>query len=105
MWLVKLPSWYVVVGGSATATATEQGGGAGGGLPTVTRAILAGGISQECSQYPDPPTYEKRRRTKCGCESLETITGGVINQDTIVQDGDTVVIPQPKIQTRQMPLH
>jgi polysaccharide export outer membrane protein len=94
---VNRPGSYVVVGGSATATATEQGGGgAGGGLPTVTRAIqLAGGITSQANVR----SIQIRRLTKNGVGQnvnvnlWQLLRGGDTTQDTIVQDGDTIVIP------------
>ncbi len=94
---VNRPGSYVVVGGSATATATEQGGGgAGGGLPTVTRAIqLAGGITSQANVR----NIQIRRLTKNGVGQNVSVNlwrllrAGDTNQDTIVQDGDTIVIP------------
>ena len=93
---VNRPGSYVVVGGGATATATEQGGGAaGGGLPTVSRAIqLAGGITSQANVR----DVQIRRATKTGVEQTirvnlwELLTAGDTNQDTIVQDGDTIII-------------
>jgi len=88
----------VVVGGSATATATEQGGGgAGGGLPTVTRAIQLAGELLHKRMF----AIQIRRLTKSGVGqnvdvNLWKLLRGDTNQDTIVQDGDTVVIPTAK---------
>lgn len=100
---VNRPGSYVVVGGAVTtsvATGVETGGGgggsAGGGLPTVTRAIqLAGGIKPTA----DIRNVRIRRFTKAGPEQTVNVNlwrllnEGDVNQDTIVQDGDTVVIP------------
>jgi polysaccharide export outer membrane protein len=97
---VNRPGSYVVVGGAATATATEEGGGsAGGGLPTVTRAIqLAGGITSQANVR----NIQIRRPTKNGEEQTMSVNlwkllkAGDVTQDTIVQDGDTIVIPTAK---------
>jgi polysaccharide export outer membrane protein len=96
---VNRPGSYVVVGGSATTQedgADNRGGGdAGGGLPTVTRAIqLAGGITSSA----DIRSIQIRRPTKTGTEQTVNIDlwqllhNGDTSQDTIVQDGDTVII-------------
>lgn len=93
---VNRPGSYVVVGGGSTGVATEQGGGsAGGGLPTVTRAIqLAGGITSEA----DVRNIQIRRLTKTGPDQnisvnlWQLLNAGDTTQDTIVQDGDTIVI-------------
>lgn len=93
---VNRPGSYTVIGGSTTAIATEQGGGgAGGGLPTVSRAIqLAGGINS----LADVRGIQLRRPTKSGTEQTinlnfwQLLTGDSY-QDTIIQDGDTIVVP------------
>lgn len=98
---VNRPGSYVVVGGSATTENEERGGNAGGGnaggggLPTVTRAIqLAGGITS----LADIRSIQIRRPTKTGVEQTvnvdlwQLLHNGDTSQDTIVQDGDTVVI-------------
>lgn len=96
---VNRPGAYVVIGGSATQQVTEASGGggnAGGGLPTVTRAIqLAGGITS----LADVRNIKIRRPTKAGPEQSinvnlwQLLTNGDTNQDTLVQEGDTIVIP------------
>lgn len=100
---VNRPGSYVVVGGSNTTQGDESGGGntrggnaGGGGLPTVTRAIqLAGGITA----LADIDSIQVRRLTKTGGEQsigvnlAQLIQNGDTNQDTIVQDGDTIIIP------------
>lgn len=100
---VNRPGSYVVVGGSSTTQDSNQGGnnsGGGnsgaGGLPTVTRAIqLAGGITS----LADISTIQVRRLTKAGAEQgidvnlAQLIRNGDTNQDTLVQDGDTIFIP------------
>lgn len=92
---VTRPGTYVIVGGSTTGIATEQGGGsAGAGLPTVSRAIqLAGGVTS----LADVRNVQLRRQTKSGPEQnlslnfWQLLTGDT-NQDTLVQDGDTIVV-------------
>jgi polysaccharide biosynthesis/export protein len=71
-------------------------GGEGGGLPTITRAIqLAGGITGQA----DIRTLKLRRLTRTGTEQTidinlwQLLQSGDVNQDIIVQDGDTLVIP------------
>lgn len=98
---VNRPGSYVVVGGGTTTAAAtnDQGGGGGGtnnGLPTVTRAVqLAGGITSEA----DIRNVLIRRPTKSGTEHSiqvnlwDLLKTGDVNQDTIVQEGDTIVIP------------
>ena len=110
---VNRPGSYVVVGGSNSAAAPsspgnvqggrggvagatiEAGGGAGGGLPTVSRAIqLAGGITATA----DVRNIQIRRPTKSGSEQKISLNfwrllQGDPNQDTIVQEGDTIIIP------------
>nr|WP_246841314.1 SLBB domain-containing protein [Chroococcidiopsis sp. TS-821] len=96
---VNRPGSYVVVGGGVnTAAATDQGGNVGGGnngLPTVTRAIqLAGGITSEA----DVRNVIIRRPTKSGSEHTinvnlwDLLKTGDVNQDTLVQEGDTIVV-------------
>ncbi|MBE9003731.1 SLBB domain-containing protein [Fortiea sp. LEGE XX443] len=78
---------------------TTGGGGEGqaaGGLPTVTRAIqLAGGITGQA----DIRSLKLRRPTRTGGEQSidvnlwQLLQSGDVNQDIIVQDGDTIVIP------------
>jgi polysaccharide export outer membrane protein len=106
---VNRPGSYVVVGGSSSAAAPsssansqggragtiEAGGNAGGGLPTVSRAIqLAGGITATA----DVRNIQIRRTTKTGSEQKMNLNfwkllQGDPNQDTIVQEGDTIIIP------------
>lgn len=95
---VNRPGPYVVIGGASTQgiTETEGGGGnAGGGLPTVSRAIqLAGGITSEANVR----NIQIRRPTKTGGEQTLNINfwqllEGDSNQDTLVQEGDTIFVP------------
>lgn len=92
---VNRPGSYLVSAGAADA----QAGGAGAigsGLPTVTRAIqLAGGITSQA----DITNIKLRRPTRTNGEQtidlnlLDLLRTGDVNQDVIVQDGDTIVIP------------
>ncbi len=93
---VNRPGSYTVIGGSTTGIATEQGSGsAGGGLPTVSRAIqLAGGINS----LADVRGIQLRRPTKSGTDQTLNLNfwqllAGDSYQDTLVQDGDTIVVP------------
>ena len=96
---VYRPGSYLVTTGSGGGAESSGGGGAavaGGGLPTVMRSLqLAGGITS----LADVRKIKLRRPTRTGTEQsidinlwklLET---GDINQDIIVQDGDTSIIP------------
>lgn len=105
---VNRPGSYVIIGGGTAAAAAttpgntpgggggaiDGGGGAGGGLPTVSRAIqLAGGITSSA----DVRNIQIRRPTRNGSEQKMTVSfwrllQGDPNQDTIVQEGDTVVV-------------
>ncbi|WP_066379641.1 MULTISPECIES: polysaccharide biosynthesis/export family protein [unclassified Anabaena] len=86
---VNRPGAYVV----AAAGGTEAGGG---GLPNVSRALqLAGGITSQA----DIRNIKLRRPTRTGSEQTidinlwELLQSGDVNQDVIVQDGDTIIIP------------
>lgn len=90
---VYRPGSYLV---SAGATDGQNGGAAGSGLPNVTRAIqLAGGITSQA----DIRNIKLRRPTRVGSEQTvdinlwELLNKGDVNQDVIVQDGDTIVVP------------
>jgi polysaccharide biosynthesis/export protein len=99
------PRTVVVIGqvyrpGSYLVTAGNGGGGeagsAGGGLPTVMRSLqLAGGITS----LADVRKIKLRRPTRTGTEQnidinlWELLQSGDINQDIVVQDGDTIIIP------------
>jgi polysaccharide export outer membrane protein len=89
---VNRPGSYLVTAGAAD----PQGGGTSNGLPTVMRTIqLAGGITSQA----DIRKLTLRRPTRNGSEQTidinlwELLQSGDINQDIIVQDGDTIVIP------------
>ena len=90
---VYRPGSYLVTAGNAGGA---EGGGAGGGLPTVMRSLqLAGGITS----IADVRKIKLRRPTRTGTEQTidinlwELLQSGDINQDIVVQDGDTIVIP------------
>lgn len=101
---VNRPGPYVIIGG-ATAGNTlltqggtiTQGSTNTAGLPTVTRAIqLAGGITSTA----DIRNIKIRRFTKSGTDEiipvnlLQLVTTGDINQDAIVQEGDSIIVPK-----------
>lgn len=94
---VNRPGSYLVTPGNTDA----QGGANSGtstptGLPNVTRVIqLAGGITSQA----DVRSLKLRRPTRTGSEQSidinlwQLLQSGDANQDIIVQDGDTIVIP------------
>lgn len=90
---VNRPGSYLVTAGS---TGGGDGGASGSGLPTVMRSLqLAGGITSQA----DVRNIRLRRPTRTGTEQSidinlwELLKTGDINQDVIVQDGDTIFIP------------
>lgn len=90
---VNRPGSYLVTPGG---TDGQGGGAAGSGLPTVTRTIqLAGGITSQA----DVRNLKLRRPTRAGTEQTidinlwQLLQTGDLNQDVVVQDGDTIVIP------------
>ncbi|MEH1921470.1 SLBB domain-containing protein [Nostoc sp.] len=98
---VNRPGSYLVTPGNTDAQA--QAGATAGtatasptGLPNVTRVIqLAGGITAQA----DVRHLRLRRPTRNGSEQAidinlwQLLQSGDANQDIIVQDGDTIVIP------------
>jgi polysaccharide biosynthesis/export protein len=95
---VNRPGSYLVTTGSTEATTAATGNSqpTGSGLPTVTRAIqLAGGITPQANVR----NIILRRPTRSGSEQTvdinlwQLLESGDINQDLIVQDGDTIFIP------------
>ncbi|MEH2162125.1 MAG: SLBB domain-containing protein [Nostoc sp.] len=96
---VNRPGSYLVTPGSTDAQggATANSGSATPtGLPNVTRVIqLAGGITAQA----DVRSLKLRRPTRTGSEQTidinlwQLLQSGDSNQDIIVQDGDTIVIP------------
>ncbi len=72
------------------------GGEGGGGLPTVMRALqVAGGITSQA----DVRSLRLRRPTRTGsAQNIEIdlwqlLQSGDVDQDILVQDGDTLIIP------------
>ncbi|MGL4378182.1 MAG: SLBB domain-containing protein, partial [Microcoleaceae cyanobacterium] len=84
------PGNYVILGGN-----TGPDSGARIGLPTVTRAIqLAGGIKP----IADIRQVQIRRLSKTGEKKFtvnlwQLLQNGDITQDTILQEGDTIIVP------------
>jgi polysaccharide biosynthesis/export protein len=92
---VYRPGSYLITEGNTTAGGV--GVATGGGLPTVMRSLqLAGGITS----LADVRNIKLRRPTRTGTEQTidinlwKLLESGDINQDIIVQDGDTIVIPK-----------
>lgn len=91
------PGPYTVTGTASTGEAGETGVATNAGrLPTVTRAIqVAGGIKP----LADVRRVEVRRPTRAGTEQRisvnlwQLLQAGDLNQDLILQEGDTVVVP------------
>lgn len=96
---VNRPGSYLVTPGNTDnqGGATPNSGTASPtGLPNVTRVIqLAGGITSQA----DVRNLKLRRPTRTGSEQSidinlwQLLQSGDANQDIIVQDGDTIVIP------------
>ncbi|MHC5938070.1 SLBB domain-containing protein [Nostoc sp.] len=96
---VNRPGSYLVTPGNTDAqggATTNSGTASPTGLPNVTRVIqLAGGITAQA----DVRNLKLRRPTRTGSEQAidinlwQLLQSGDANQDIIVQDGDTIVIP------------
>ncbi|PHM07532.1 SLBB domain-containing protein [Nostoc sp. 'Peltigera malacea cyanobiont' DB3992] len=96
---VNRPGSYLVTPGNTDGQAgatTNSGTASPDGLPNVTRVIqLAGGITAQA----DVRNLKLRRPTRTGSEQAidinlwQLLQSGDANQDIIVQDGDTIVIP------------
>ncbi|MFH7024871.1 MAG: polysaccharide biosynthesis/export family protein [Heteroscytonema crispum UTEX LB 1556] len=94
---VNRPGSYLVTQGGGDGGGNNQSGLASvTGLPTVTRALqLAGGITPQA----DIRNVVIRRPTRTGPEQnisinlWKLIASADINQDVIVQDGDTIYFP------------
>jgi polysaccharide export outer membrane protein len=90
---VTRPGAYVVIGGNTTNDLSRQG------FPTVIRAIqLAGGITSEA----DIRQIQVRRLTRRGEQIIpvnlwQFLESGDGAQDTILQEGDTIVVPKATI--------
>ncbi len=87
---VNRPGTYVVQGGEARSERLSTG------LPTLTRAVqLAGGITPMA----DIRRIQVRRPTRVGAEQVfqvnlwQLLSSGDFNQDLVVEDGDTIIIP------------
>jgi len=101
---VNRPGPYVISGGATSGNTTltqggtiTQGAANTAGLPTLTRAIqTAGGITS----LADIRHIQIRRPTKAGPDQTVTVNlwqllqKGDVNQDTLVQEGDSIVIPR-----------
>lgn len=92
---VYRPGSYLVSAGN-TEPSGAAGSAAGGGLPTVMRSLqLAGGITS----LADVRKIKLRRPTRTGTEQTidinlwQLLQSGDVNQDIVVQDGDTIFIP------------
>ena len=90
------PGSYLVQSGATEGTGSDTGTPSISGQPTVTRALqLAGGITPTANVR----NVIIRRPTRTGTEQIINIdlwrllTSGDVNQDVIVQDGDTIVFP------------
>jgi polysaccharide export outer membrane protein len=95
---VNRPGSYLVTQGADGGNTGGAGGGGAGisGQPTVTRALqLAGGITPQA----DIRNVKIRRQTRAGGEQIidinlwQLLQSGDVNQDTILQDGDTIFFP------------
>ncbi|MBD2605044.1 SLBB domain-containing protein [Scytonema hofmannii FACHB-248] len=95
---VNRPGSYLVTQGETAGgnTAVAAAGTAISGQPTVTRALqLAGGITPQA----DIRNVKIRRQTRAGGEQIidinlwQLLQSGDVNQDTILQDGDTIFFP------------
>ncbi|NEQ26535.1 MAG: polysaccharide export protein [Microcoleus sp. SIO2G3] len=87
---------YLITQGAAEGSGSTTGAPTISGLPTVTRALqLAGGLTPQA----DIRNVVIRRPTRTGGEQnikidlWKLLESGDINQDLIVQDGDTIVFP------------
>jgi polysaccharide biosynthesis/export protein len=92
---VNRPGSYLVTSGTTESNAPGQTGGAGvAGLPTISKAIQqAGGITPQA----DLRNVTIRRLTRTGdpqslTVNLMQLLQGDIDQDQILQDGDTIFI-------------
>ena len=90
---VNRPGSYVVIGGSTNSDISREG------FPTVIRAIqLAGGITPDA----DIRQIQVRRLTRRGEQIIpvnlwQFLESGDSAQDTILQQGDTIVVPKAAI--------
>jgi polysaccharide export outer membrane protein len=96
---VNRPGSYLVTQGNTDnqgGANANSGNASPAGLPNVTRVIqLAGGITSQA----DVRSLKLRRPTRTGSEQTidinlwQLLQSGDANQDVIVQDGDTIIIP------------
>lgn len=94
---VLRPGAYLVTSGAVQGGGTNDTGAPTiSGQPTLTRALqLAGGITPQANVR----KVIVRRPTRTGEEQIinvdlwKLLTSGDVNQDIIVQDGDTIVFP------------
>ncbi|MEG4627570.1 polysaccharide biosynthesis/export family protein [Microcoleus sp. w1-18aA5] len=90
---VTRPGAYVVIGGNTTNDLSREG------FPTVIRAIqLAGGITSDA----DIRQIQVRRVTRSGEQIIpvnlwQFLESGDGAQDTILQQGDTIIVPKATI--------
>ncbi len=90
------PGSYLVTTGDTQGTGNDTGTPTISGQPTITRALqLAGGITPTANVR----NVIVRRPTRTGTEQIinvdlwRLLTSGDVDQDIIVQDGDTIVFP------------
>ena len=93
---VLRPGSYLVTTGNVQGTGNDTGAPTITGQPTVTRALqLAGGITPRANVR----KVIIRRLTRTSGEQIinvdlwKLLTSGDVNQDIILQDGDTIVFP------------
>ena len=93
---VLRPGSYLVTTGDTQGAGNDTGTPTISGQPTITRALqLAGGITPQANVR----NVIVRRPTRTGTEQIINIdlwrllTSGDVDQDIIVQDGDTIVFP------------
>ncbi|HIK19051.1 MAG TPA: SLBB domain-containing protein [Leptolyngbyaceae cyanobacterium M33_DOE_097] len=98
---VYRPGPYTVTSSADTGAAgdTGQTGGGAERPPTITRAIqVAGGVKPQA----DIRRIQVRRQTRAGLEQVididlwKLLSEGDLKQDLILQDRDTVIIPEAK---------
>ncbi|MDJ0706937.1 MAG: SLBB domain-containing protein [Leptolyngbyaceae cyanobacterium MO_188.B28] len=102
------PGPYTVTGTASTGAAGETGSGGGSSVPpTVTRAIqVAGGIKPLANIQ----NIQIRRRTRTGPEQIidvdlwSLLQTGDIAQDLVLQEGDTVLVPEADPNADPLPL-
>ncbi|MGF1677136.1 MAG: SLBB domain-containing protein [Rivularia sp. (in: cyanobacteria)] len=91
------PGSYLVTSGATEGAGNNQNGAPNiSGQPTITRALQqAGGITPQANVR----NVIIRRPTRTGTEQIinvdlwRLLTSGDVNQDVVVQDGDTIIFP------------